>query len=105
MIRTDTFTARDRFIPEVLKGAADEELSDETGDKPSKGHGANDDTADGELADRKDAVVEPEDGAFHGQYSHGKQTGVGKEQLKGTVSHRIHERSSLRDAREETMVN
>lgn len=54
-------------------------MSDDTGDEPSKGHGGSHDTADGEFAGRIDAVVEPEDGAFHGQYSQGKQTGVGKE--------------------------
>lgn len=49
-------------------------------------------------------MVEPEDGAFHGQYSQGKQTGVGKEELEGNVSYLVIERSKLEDAKQETMV-
>ncbi|KAL8637486.1 MAG: hypothetical protein Q9226_009117, partial [Calogaya cf. arnoldii] len=100
MIDIDAGTARDGFVPEILEGTTHHELGDDAGNEPGDGYGGDDDAADCEFTDWKDAVVEPEDGEFKDGHGDREEAGVGEEELE-VISQLMHERFRFRGARDD----
>ncbi|KAL8936447.1 MAG: hypothetical protein Q9211_004189 [Gyalolechia sp. 1 TL-2023] len=67
MRRVDALAIGDRFIPEALDWATDEELADDERDEPCSADYTDGNAPHGELADDKDSTVEEEDGEFQGK--------------------------------------